>query len=731
MMTAVAAWSALAGGSAQAQRADARATVDQGDDVVVTASRRPQALGETTRSVEVITPEELSTQLVRSSNVGDLLGAEVPGFSAPNFNEINRAQTLRGRQAKFLIDGVPLDFNGFISFGESPLTKFDPLTLGRVEVLPGPTAIYGAGASGGLIQFFTRDAAATPLAAEVRQQVTTYPGADDPFGEDALSWRSTALVSGKLGRFDYLAAASYEAQNGVFDGEGELVNPVFYGFANRTNYFAKLGLDFTTNQRLEGLVNFSETEADGRVFTPVLRGAFAGGGLSPSQAPFRYGSSNTPMNEKRHISLSYTHESLAGGVLTAQAFDRRDDIIGEFLDLRLAAAGPTWPRTFPNNYQKTQIDESQGWRLQYAREFNDRLNIVAGADFERQERVSDGLVFALPANFDATRNVSAPIRSALFNYPFELETLGVFIQADYALSPRLRVSGGVRHEDASFVIGGGVRLFDAVQANRPGGGGEENGQAFNLGAVYDVAEAVSVFGSFAQGFEIPNLNQVSNLVPVNAPLRSSAAVEPQITDNYELGVRGRLGSLAYSAAIYRSESEFGQTFIYNAATGFGEYTRAPRRISGIETALDWKATERLNLQASLGWADGEFDPDGAGPRGFVAISSLDVQPWKAVVQTNYRATERLRFNGQVLAVGNRDQAFKDRVDVFDIDGYVVADAGLAYQIGSGEVGVQVTNLFDRQYLPPASQTYRGNANFRPRVTAGPGRGLSLAYLHRF
>jgi outer membrane receptor protein involved in Fe transport len=84
-----------------------------------------------------------------------------------------------------------------------------------------------------------------------------------------------------------------------------------------------------------------------------------------------------------------------------------------------------------------------------------------------------------------------------------------------------------------------------------------------------------------------------------------------------------------------------------------------------------------------------------------------------------------------LAVGNRDQAFKDRVDVFDIDGYVVADAGLAYQIGSGEVGVQVTNLFDRQYLPPASQTYRGNANFRPRVTAGPGRGLSLAYLHRF
>jgi iron complex outermembrane receptor protein len=597
--------------------------------------------------------------------------------------------------------------------------------------LPGPTAIYGAGASGGLIQFFTRDAADKPFAAEVRQQVTFYPGADEPLGEDALSWRSTALVSGDLGRFDYLAAISYDAQNGIVDGEGELVNPVFYGFANRTNYFLKAGLDFTADQRLEGLFNFSETEPDGRVFAPVFRGVFAGGVLSPSQTPFRYGSDNTPLNEKRHASLRYTHENVAGGVFTAQLYDRRDEIIGDFVDLRLSAASPFWPTTYPNNYQKTQMDESQGWRLQYARQFDERLNLVVGVDFERQERVSNGLVFALPANFDTTRDVTIPVRSALFNYPFELETLGIFLQADYELTPRLRVSGGLRREDASFVIGGGVGLFDAIQANRPGGSGEEGGQAFNVGAIYDVDDTVSVFGSFAQGFEIPNLNQVSNLVPANAPLRSSAAVEPQITDNYELGVRGRLGGIAYSAAIYRSESEFGQTFIYNPATGFGEYTRAPRRITGLEVALDWQATERLNLQGSFGWADGEFDPDGAGPRGFVAISSLDVQPWKAVIQADYRASDRLRFNGQVLAVGDRDQAFEDRVDAFEIDGYVIADAGLSYQFGPGELGVQVTNLFDRQYLPPASQTYRGNANFRPRVTAGPGRGVSLAYVHRF
>jgi iron complex outermembrane receptor protein len=722
--------SVLAGFQAGAALADP-GTVGDVAEVVVTAARRAQPIAETPRSISVVDGATLETLLTRSSNVADLLGSTVPGFSAPNFNEVNRAQSLRGRQPKYLIDGAPLDFNGFISFGESPLTKFDPVVLDRVEVLPGPTAIYGAGASGGVIQFFTRDASDAPFSGEIRHQMTTYPGAERPFGQDALSWRSTLVVSGDFGRFDYVGSFSYDAQNGVFDGEGELVNPVFFGFSNRKNAFLKLGFEPTANQRLEGSFNFSDTEADGRVFSPVYRGVYAGGALSPSSTPFSFGQNNTPINEKRHLSLRYTHSDLLGGELSVQYFDRQDEIIGDFIDLRASAASPTWPRTYPNNYQKTQIDQGQGWRLQFSRPVGTRVNVVAGLDVERQERSSSGLVFAVPANFDQVRDVTTPIRTALFNYPFELETVGVFVQADAQVTDRLRLSGGLRHEEASFTIGGGVRLFDALQANRPGGEGEENGQAYNFGVVFDLTNDVSLFGSFAQGFEIPNLNQVSNLVPVNAPLRSSAAVQPQITDNYEIGVRGRVGALQYTLAAYRSESEFGQTFVYNAATGFGEYTRAPRRITGVEGSADWQATSKLTLGGTFAWNEGEFDPDGPGPRGFVAISSLDVQPCKAVLRANYVVSETLSLNAQVLGVGNRSEAFDDRVDVFDIDGYAVADIGLAYEVGPGRLGVEITNLFDRQYLPPASQTYLGNAGFRPRVAAAPGRAVSVAYSYRF
>lgn len=722
--------SVLAGLQAGAALADT-AVGGEVAEVVVTAARWAQPIAETPRNVSVVDRSTLEILLIRSSNVADVLGTTVPGYSAPSFNEVNRAQSLRGRQPKYLIDGTPLDFNGFISFGESPLTKFDPLTLDRVEVLPGPTAIYGAGASGGVIQFFTRVAGSEPYSGEIRHQVTTYPGAESPFGQDVLSWRSTVLVSGDLGFFDYLGSFSYEAQNGVFDGEGNLVNPVFFGFSNRKNAFLKLGFEPAANQRIEGSFNFSDTEADGRVFIPVYRGVYAGGALSPSSTPFTFGEDNTPINEKRHLSLRYMHADLLGGELSVQYFDREDEIIGDFIDLRASAARTTWPRTFPNNYQKTQIDQGRGWRVQFSRPVGSRVNVVAGLDVERQERSSSGLVFALPPNFDQVRDVSTPIRTALFNYPFELETAGLFVQADAQVTDRLRLSSGLRHEEASFEIGGGVRLFDALQANRPGGEGEGDGQAYNFGAVFDLTDAVSVFGSFAQGFEIPNLNQVSNLVPVNAPLRSSAAVQPQITDNYEIGVRGRLGALQYTIAAYRSESEFGQTFVYNAATGFGEYTRARRRITGVEGSADWHASAQLRLSGSFARSDGEFDPDGPGPRGFVAISSLDVQPWKAVVRADYAVSEALTVNAQVLAVGDRSEAFDDRVDVFDINGYAVADIGASYQIGAGRLGVEITNLFDRQYLPPASQTFLGNAGFRPRVAAGPGRALSIAYNYRF
>lgn len=160
-----------------AQGSDGDEAATRLDTVVITAGRREQKINEIARSVIVIDQDALDNELIKTANVVDFLGTQVPGFGAPTGIDLVRTNTLRGRDPQYLVDGVPLDYNGGSAFRTSPLTKFDPQTPGRVEVLYGPTSIYGAGASGGIVQFFTKDAAEEPFELTLRQQVTLFPGA--------------------------------------------------------------------------------------------------------------------------------------------------------------------------------------------------------------------------------------------------------------------------------------------------------------------------------------------------------------------------------------------------------------------------------------------------------------------------------------------------------------------------------------------------------------------------
>ncbi|MEM1179963.1 MAG: TonB-dependent receptor [Acidobacteriota bacterium] len=694
------------------------------DEIVVTAGRREQRQSELVRTTAVIDSDELRVDFAKSSNVGDVLGRLIPGYGAPTFIDLIRNQTLRGREPQYLFDGVPLVYNGGAGFSESPLVKFEPAAVDRVEVLYGPTSTYGAGATGGVIQMLTRGSSSEAFRLELNQQATTYTGASSPFGEDALSYKTGALASGQLGDFDYLVSASYDVQNGVFDGEGDIANPVYYGFTDDTSYFAKGGYGLTPSQRIEGFYSFVERDLDGRVFETVLRDdGFATGRESGNQLSFNYGSANEPIDEKSLLSVRYSHAALAGGQLELQYYEREDEIIGAWIDLRAIALPPV----FPNNYQKTQLDSSEGIRSQYSKSFGDKLNILVGIDWEDQTRGSRALVFDVGPDFDIDRDVSTPIRDDLFLYPFDLETRGYFAQFDFEASDRMVVSGGVRYEDVEFNIGSGVRVFDFLQAFRPGGQGENSGTAYNIGVTYQLSEATVVYGSFAQGYELPSLFQVSNLVPPDQPLESAEAIEPQIVDNYELGFRGYNGNFSYSFAAFYTESEFGENFIYDPVTNFGQYNRSPEETYGFETVLGWQATSKLSFLGTAAWYEGDFDPDGDGPQDFVPQTSLDIQPWKATVEAAYVLNDRVTLNGLLLAVGDRDRAFDDGIDLFEIEGYVVADIGVDWQLGRGRLVTQITNLFDNAYLAPSSQSYRGNPFFVARVAGAPGRGVSLSY----
>ena len=691
------------------------------ETVVVTASRREQPINEISRTVMVLDQEIIAEEMAKTSNIANLLGARIPGFGAPTHIDQLRTQTLRGREPLYLIDGIPLAFNGGAGFLQGPLVKFDSGTVGRVEVLYGPTSIYGAGATGGVIQFFSvqppRDKA---LELNLRQSFMFYPGAEDPLDSDSLSWRTALRAAGTINRFDYVFSYSHDVQNGVYDGNGDIANPVYYGYTDDDSYFAKLGFEPDEQQRIELLASYVDREFDDTNFeTAFTDDNFAIAVEADEDVRFRYTGNSQPKDEKSFFSLSYSHGDLWGNQLTAQVYTREDDIREPLVDLVVGIP------PFPDNYQAVKKDESTGVRFQLSRSFNDFLTVVVGADYEEQDREADAFVYDIGTFLDRERVVTEPVRSGLFIYPFELDTLGLFLQAELEVSDRLRFSGGIRHEDAEFEIGSGVRLFDFLQADRPGGSGEDNGYAYNVGVTFDATPQLTVYANYAEGYTLPSLSQVSTIVPPDQPLESDEAIEPQIVDNYELGIRGMVGSVSYSIAGYYSESDFGENFIYDPATGLGQYNRAPEETYGFEVVGDWQATDRLSLTATYSWVEGEFDPDDSGD--FVAQSSLDIPPWKATLNGRYEVTDRLSFNFQVLAVGDRDDAFNDGVDLWEVEGYEVYDIGMDFRYGRGLFSAQITNVLDETYLTPASQSYTNSLPFAPRVAGAPGRAVSLVY----
>ena len=122
--------------------------------MVVTATRSRSEEGQTPQRVTVITREQIEQQLAITDDPGQVLSNLIPSFSPSRQKLSNAGETLRGRDALFLIDGVPQS-NPLRDSSRDSYT-IDLSMVERIEVIHGASAEHGLGATGGLINFVTR-----------------------------------------------------------------------------------------------------------------------------------------------------------------------------------------------------------------------------------------------------------------------------------------------------------------------------------------------------------------------------------------------------------------------------------------------------------------------------------------------------------------------------------------------------------------------------------------------
>jgi vitamin B12 transporter len=178
------------------------AAAQSSPEVLVTATRTPQAAADILADHTLISAEEI----VRSgaTNIVDLLqqqrGIEVVRNGGPGTASSVLIRGADAKQSVVLVDGIRIGSSttGTANWAALPLANIE-----RIEIVYGPLAtLYGADAIGGVVQIFTRQGGGAP---RVTASVTA--GSDQARNADVG-------VSGKSGGFSYAIAAVRDQDDG-------------------------------------------------------------------------------------------------------------------------------------------------------------------------------------------------------------------------------------------------------------------------------------------------------------------------------------------------------------------------------------------------------------------------------------------------------------------------------------------------------------------------------------
>jgi len=681
-------------------------------ELVVTATRTEETTKDVPRSVTVIKRDQIEQQANLSRDLPDLLGELVPGLQPSR--QLIYAPTLRGRNALVLVDGVPISGNFTTGFGKE-FRSIDPGAIERIEVVRGPSAVYGEGATGGVVNIITRRPQEKFTAtSEIGTNLSlTHP-------EDSLGYNFQQGISGTEGKLDYTFNFGLTKTGDFFDAQGDLIPLFDAGFADsRTNnVLGKVGINFSDEQRLQVSFNrfqegqnFSYISDPGVETEPGIQKARAleVGELDFIGAPGP-GGVNTVLN------LNYNHENLFGSQLGLQAYYRDITNRGAFADFR-----PFDPDSVLDVLRSEQKSERFGGRLQIETPLLQSAKLLWGADYSNED-VSENYDLFDPVEFDTSGSRVLRRTESLINVPpYSVESLGLFAQLQWEASDRFLLSGGLRHERFGVTAPGYTSVFSGpIQ----GGDRNGNGTVFNAGAVFKATPELSLFANFAQGFSLPDIARLFRRPPEGFNFGEDFELsEPVKVNNYEIGVRGEWQNLQGSLAGFYNTSDLGASVVFDDPARPGRLVRAPQRNYGVEAALDWQPGGGFSLGGSLTYSEGENDVDENGE--FLALDSFDIAPLKLTAYVEHQTTPGWRNRLQLLYVGDRDRAFEDGVDPVALESYLVLDYISGIWLGPGELQIGIENLLNNQYATFYSQYLGGlgdSSNYAAR-----GRTLSVGY----
>ncbi|WP_019408792.1 TonB-dependent receptor [Pseudomonas psychrophila] len=662
---------------------------------VVSATRTEATIASIPGSVQVIDEQQIREQSGAGRRVSDILGQLVPGIAPSSGGMSNFGQTLRGRSILVLIDGVSQNSTRD-NFRQ--LNSISPSSIERIEVVSGASSVYGAGASGGIINIITKRNQGQDLAFSSRLGLTTGTN----LNSKGFAYELFQSATGRKDALDWYVSAGGVQRNDLFDGDGKRIpQDTSQGSNMDTETYdlqGRFGYELDADKKLSlSLQDYKDQQDTGYTKDPSNKQqAVAIKGLVLDDQPYTH---------TQAVNLNYSDADFYGQGLQIESYWRRADALF-FPDLARGKAGISNNNSVQDVYGLRAAIDSALPSIGKA-----TGNLVWGADYDNEhsrqrgdQYTANGLVYSKTGEtFELGPDINTTTKALFGQMSWDI--------GDWTLR------GGVRREWIESKVADSIAYGEIVQTGKravlPGDTLNYGATLYNLGAVYHLSGNQDVFANFSQGFSLPDLQRFMRDVQSNFNIQSLNAQAIKV-NSYELGWRGNWDQWQADTTVYENTSDVTQ--FYDANDRVLRLINQKERVRGIENNLIWRMTDRWSLGGTYAWAKGETRQNGK----WIDLPATRVSPAKTTVFVGYKE-DAYDLRLQAMRLASYDAAAKDN-NGREINGYTLVDLLGSVELPRGRLEGGIYNLSNRTYENAFAQ-----ANARAPYANAQGRTLGASY----
>lgn len=641
----------------------------------VTVTRADQDLAAVPQSVAVVAREQIEFAQRRSSLDEALRG--IPGLFVQNRRNYGLSGgiglSIRAPEPRFGLRGLALIQDGI------PITTADGTTepgnvdlgsVGRIDVIRGPSSVLYGNSAGGVINLTTTFDTSRPLVIRPDVQLGSY----------GYNRQQVRVDAGGDGPTQFMTSVSRFETDGFRDNS--------HAEITQANFVVRRELGDATEIR--GVFNYYDSpfaesasflnEEDAR--DPVRRRMARG-----VAAARNWGEGANQGQGGITLEHRFTESQLFR--VTGWGMWRDLDAVGAFRNVNLRRNGRGLRSEYVGGAAAGTAGVDWAAGVDVASQNDDRREFSQVAPEVSGERATSGAL-----QIDQTEDV----RSA-----------GPFAQIGVSPTDRVRFTAGVRWDYYDFRAGD-RKLDDGDQS------GDRKMDAFSpsVGLTLAATPNVNFFTSFATAYETPTTVELSNTPTGEGGFNQELG--PQDLRSFEVGIRGlaEAARLRYEAAVYVStvdnalvsfQSPTEEVFFRNA----GESSR-----DGVELLLEWIPDPAFSTRLAYTYQNFKFVQFAPGGNDFAGNIEPGSPPHRIFAGFNHTAPFGLRSGMTVRWVD--DYTLDNANTVFNW-AYTVVDLRFGFDATVGGVDVRpfwgIDNLFDEIYNSSTITNAFGGRYFEP------------------